>query len=291
MKGFGKITFALLLFLGSFGLSAQESNESNEINENTAAGGQPVESTVLDGAYEKIGVKERIALDYDHIREADVLWSKRLWRVIDTREKINTPFVYEQQPFITILMDMISQNDDIPLFADDAFLEPITFQDLSARLNNSDTIEVLDPDTYEYVQTVVQNDFDPSSIQKFRLKEDWIFDEETSTMICRIIGIAPIRDVIDDNDNYRGQEVLFWVHYPSIRQNLVRFAAYNPFNDNDIMTWEDIFEMRLFSSYVMKESNAKNERIRERFDGRDALLESEKIQLEVFKKEHDLWSY
>jgi len=158
-------------------------------------------------------------------------------------------------------------------------------------LGGVDTIEVLNPDTYEYEQTIVQNDFNPTSIKKFRLKEDWIFDEETSTMICRIMGIAPIRDVVDDNDNYRGQEVLFWVHYPSMREKLVKFAAFNPFNDNDIMTWEDIFEMRLFSSYVMQESNSKNERIAERFDGRDALMESERIQLEVFKKEHDLWSY
>jgi len=291
MKVFGKLTFTLLLLCCALGLSAQESNESNEINEGSVSGGPPAESEVLDGAYEKIGVKERVALDYDHIREADVLWSKRLWRVIDTREKINVPFLYDSQPFISVLMEIVSEGENVPLFADDAFKEPVTFSDIQARLNSADTIEVLNPDTYEYEITVVQNDFDPSSIKKFRIKEDWIFDEETSMMICRIIGIAPIRDVVDDNDNYRGQEVLFWAHYPSIRQNLVKYAAFNPFNDNDIMTWEDIFEMRLFSSYVMQESNPRNERIIERFNGRDAMMESERIKLEVFKKEHDLWSY
>lgn len=291
MKGLGNLIFTLFLLFCGLSVFAQESNESNEINEDSVSGGPPSESIVRDGAYDKIGVKERVALAYDHIREADVLWSKRLWRVIDTREKINTPFLYEEKPFITVLMDIVSQDENMPLFADDGFKEQVTFKDVQDRLGGVDTIEVLNPDTYEYEVTIVQNEFNPTSIKKFRLKEDWIFDEETSTMICRIIGIAPIRDVVDDNDNYRGQEVLFWAHYPSIREKLVKHAAFNPFNDNDIMTWEDIFEMRLFSSYVMQESNPKNERIAERFDGRDALMESERIQMEVFKKEHDLWSY
>jgi len=188
-------------------------------------------------------------------------------------------------------MEIANENADVPIYADDAFQEPVTFADVEKRLGGVDTIEVLDPDTYEYVQQIVKNDFNPTSIKKFRLKEDWIFDEETSTMVCRIIGIAPIRDVIDENDNYRGQEVLFWIHYPSIRQKLVRYEAFNPFNDAIRMTWEDVMEMRLFSSYIMQEENAQNVRIGEYAEGRDALMESERIKKEVFEKEHDLWSY
>ena len=33
---------------------------------------------------------------------------------------------------------------------------------------------------------------DPDSIYKFQLKEEWIFDKESSRLFVRIIGIAPV---------------------------------------------------------------------------------------------------
>jgi gliding motility associated protien GldN len=276
-------------------LYAQESNESNETNEGSLpgqgpGGGAQFESP-RDGAYDKIGVKERIPLSYDEIREADVLWAKRLWRVIDTREKMNEPFVNSSNPFVSVLIDIISKNPDVQLFNDDQFKELLTYEDVQKKIASVDTLEVLNPDTYEYEKKIVKNDFNPTTIQKFRVKEDWIFDEETSTMVCRIIGIAPLRDVTDDNGNYRGQEVMFWIHYPSMRKYLARQPVFSNENDLEIATWEDIFEERRFASYIMKENNAKGIRISEYADGRDALMESERIKKEIFEKEHDLWEY
>ena len=53
------------------------------------------------------GIAERSAkrvLPYDHVREADIFWEKRVWRVIDIREKMNLPFAYPERPFFSILM-------------------------------------------------------------------------------------------------------------------------------------------------------------------------------------------
>lgn len=41
----------------------------------------------LDGAYQKTVTKEKEIIPYDYLREADIFWQKRIWRVIDTREK------------------------------------------------------------------------------------------------------------------------------------------------------------------------------------------------------------
>ncbi len=280
-------------------LVAQESNsESNETptpDENGKVidlGIDFPEPLVQDGAYEKIGVKEKIALGYDHIREADIFWSKRIWRVIDTRQKMNKFFVNNHQSFIEVLMDVIQRNADVELFGDDMFTQRVAADDLSKMLGSTDTTEVYDFDTDTYIQKITTNDFNPKAFNQFRLKEDWIFDEETSTMICRIIGIAPIRDVIDPNTGQiRGQQALFWMHYPSIRKYLVKYEAQNNENDGVRQTWEDVMESRYFDSYIIKESNQEDAKISERFKGKDALRAGEKVKETLLEKETSLWSY
>ena len=49
---------------------------------------------VLDGIYPKEHVLNRKPIPYPHVREADVMWAKKVWRVIDLREKINLPLYY-----------------------------------------------------------------------------------------------------------------------------------------------------------------------------------------------------
>lgn len=298
MKNLNKIFGALLLFAVCFSLTAQESNESNapatESNEDRSGldfGIEFKESQVQDGAYEKITEKERVALAYDNIREADVLWSKRVWRVIDTREKVNLPFVNPNKPFINVLLNIIQENPDVRIFNQDNFYDESYASEIKEKLSSVDTVDVYDYDLDEYISQVVYNDFNPADFSNFRLKEDWLFDEETSTMVCRIIGIAPIRDVKNEDGSTRGQEALFWVYYPDIRDQLAKYEATNPYNDAIQMSWHKVFEDRYFSSYVIKESNPRDRRISEYATGRDALKEGERIQQDLLNQELDLWSY
>ncbi|MCB0516045.1 MAG: gliding motility protein GldN [Chitinophagales bacterium] len=292
----------LLLVCVSFTLAAQgESNESNETpnkpkptteeNEQISFGIDDFfkEPLVQDAAYEKVMAKEKIALPYDHIREADVFWSKRVWRVIDTRAKKNQAFINPNQPFITVLMRILEEHPDVEIFTDDTFTERQPVGDLKSRLSSVDTSMVYDFELDDYIQKVVVNSFNPVSYSKFRLKEDWLFDEETSTMVTRVMAISPIRDVINEDGSVRGQEALFWIYYPSLRPYLCKYEA--NMNDNDAikMTWEDIFEMRYFDSYVMKESNASDRRISDYATGKDALMESRRINKEIQNKEQSLW--
>ena len=56
-------------------------------------------------------------------------------------------------------------------------------------------------------------------------------------------------------------------------------------------TYEDLFQKRYFSSYIVKEDNAFNRQIVSYARGLDALAESERIQQELFNIEHDIWNY
>ena len=171
------------------------------------------------------------------------------------------------------------------------FKQSLTFSEVEQQLGAIDTITVVDPVTYEEKTTVVKNDFNWMNIKKFRMKEDWVFDKESSKMVVRILAIAPIEDVYDENDNFRGQRAMFYAYYPDLREHLIKREVFNPFNDSNRLTWDDLFEMRMFGSFIMKESNIQDRRIQDYATDRDALLESERIKFEIFEKEQNLWQH
>ena len=98
----------------------------------------------------------------------------------------------------------------------------------------------------------------------------------------------------DDQGNVREGAILrplFWIYYPEARKILVNTEAFNRGNDAERRTFDDIFQRRMFNSYIIKESNVYNRRIDEYKTGLDALLESDRIKEEVVNMEHDLWEY
>jgi len=242
-----------------------------------------------DGFYDRVSPSEREIIPYDHIRESDVFWEKRIWRVIDSREKINLPFKYEgidwkdMFPLITIFNNAIKEGAVV--YNDEYFKLPMTPEDFEKKTASIDTIPIYDLYGNFVKDSVVRNEFDPNAVKKFRVKEDWYFDKETSTLQVRILGIAPI---FTDPD--AGELPLYWVYYPDFRKLLVKQDCFNPKNDAIRMSWDDIFEGRLFGSYIIKESNVLDRRIQDYKTGVDALMEAEKIKQDMFEWEHDLWS-
>lgn len=257
---------------------------------------QQTKSQVLDNFYEKQIYKEKEIIPYDHIREADVFWSHRIWRTIDVKEKMNLPFIYPKQNppqmFIDILMEAaIAGEITVYSTLDDEFTTPMTPDEVKAIGARVDTLTVTDPETLEESTKIVPQVLDRKTIKKINLKEDWFFDEETSTFQVRILGISPVRDRMDDQGNILGPEPLFWAYYPQLRPVLIRWESFNILNDAVKMTWEDIFEMRLFASSIIKESNVYDRRIQDYATGIDALLEAEKIKNDMFLFEHDQWNF
>jgi gliding motility associated protien GldN len=250
---------------------------------------------ILDGPFEKTTLKEKEILPYEHIREADVMWSKRIWRVIDCREKMNVTFKYPPQPLIGII-HTAAKNGDIQVYDPgvlqaDAFKSPMTTKNVSEIGSRVDTVWTVDPITLKEVQAVTRQEFDPSKIVKFKIKEDWFFDEETSTMMVRIIGLAPVMESFDENGNARGDQTLYWCYYPDLRPILAKYPVFNAKNAATTLSWEELFEVRYFNSYVTKESNVHDRNIQEYATGLDLLYEADRVKEEIRNFEHDLWEF
>lgn len=245
-----------------------------------------------DNFYDRYMHTEKQPLAYDHIHEKDVFWEKRVWREIDLRGKRNQHFGNPVQPFAKILVDAV-QSGDLPAYStwSDDFSRRLSKNDINGMCNSTDTVVIIDPATFNECLTVVNNPLDLNDIKKFRVKEVWFFDEETSRMNVRILGIAPIIDRYDDMGNFLTSLPLFWIYYPEARPLLARNEAFNPENDAMRMSWDDVFEARLFESNITKASNIHDARLQDQFAGIDILVASGRIHQEIFAIEHDLWEY
>lgn len=256
----------------------------------------PSEDQYIDDIVPKRMVVESRVLNYEPIREADIAWEKRYWRVIETREKMNLAWRAEEKPFFNIVKELI-ENGDITVFEDEKFTQALTFEQVNNKLYKTDTITDFDYETYEEKIKVVKNTKDWRSINKYRIKEIWFFDEEASMLRNRILGIAPM--FVEQIEGVEGglEYPLFWIYYPEARKHLANHQVINNANDASPMTWTDLLDNRYFSSIIYKRTNVLDLRIPDMFDqtdemyGFDQLMESEKIKEELFNFEHDLWTY
>ena len=272
-------------FLRSDDTAEEEIKESSEFPETT--------SGYLDDIVKKTLLEQGRVLDYEPLREIDVLWEKRIWRVIDTREKMNQPFRNTDRPFFTILQEM-AEAGDIKVFENENFKEALTSDKLISMTNIVDTTTTYDPETYEEKIVITNSPLDATRITRYRIKEVWYFDKESSVMKVRILGIAPILDYFEETTGaLKYSAPLFWVYYPKVRHVLAHERVANDFNDIAPMSWYDLFEQRFFASFIIKSSNTMGLRIKDMFEDSDydQLLEAEAIKQELFNWEHDLWTY
>ncbi|MCW3083625.1 MAG: hypothetical protein JWP12_991 [Bacteroidetes bacterium] len=241
-------------------------------------------------------------MSYASLREADVMWSKRTWRVLDLREKLNLPLYYPTEPKVCLmsLFDVLKcaiLESNLTAYAnpafDDEFTTPMTREEVRNLLVQWDsTNQVEDANNPgNYITVPLKKEITSESVYQYWIKEDWFFDKQRSVMEARIIGICPLTEKKSEDGEVVGMKPLFWIYFPDARPYLVRSAVFNRWNDAARMSYDEVFEKRMFSSYVYKESNVYDRTIAQYKTGTEAVLESESIKENIFKYESDLWHY
>ena len=343
-------SISLLFFIGVF---AQEINGGPV---NTQNGG------VIDGIYVQEHIPTKRMIPYEFVREADVMFQKRVWRTIDLREKINHPLYFPHDDYSpmgewirntnrwalwTVLKAHILKGDlvmyenvnpnyiigepdgdlfkypiDKPApgknfqtdsnfrskaiqklaaikkkYKDDGItpevmLDPVSGEEITEMIGGVPTPKLAPPDTV-WIKS--------KDIVEYRIKEDWFFDKERSQFDCRILGIAPVVYVdeksyfvsVDDADKSKiaKKDILFWLYFPHIRFVLANYNVYNQKNDANWMSFDDLFQKRMFSSTIYKQSNIFDRSLDSYKSGIEALYESQRITEELRNFEHDLWHF
>lgn len=235
---------------------------------------------------------------YPTVRRGDVMWSKRIWREIDMRQKLNQPFYYPVEPhnnwrnFITVVMDALKEGSitAYDISGTDEFLVPMTYQEIITRQIDTVHRTLVRPyPPYDEYDTVIFSEFDPGRVLRLRIKEDWYFDKERSQMLVRILGLCPV--MIKEREGEEFSEPMFWIYFPEARPILARAEVFNRNNDAARRSFDEVFAKRIFTSYIYKEQNVYDRRISEYAVGLDALLEAERIKMDMLNFEQSLWEY
>jgi len=265
-----------------------------------SAAGMAQTQTVLDGAYVPEHNPTRRMVPYPHLRQADVMWEKRIWEVIDIRQKQNQALYLPLEEIANrkSLFDVIRKGilDDFSITAyslgptqeDDEFRYPMNPTEVDSVLNPIVLRYKEDLDTGEKIPVENKEPYTSDDIVAYKIKEVWLFDKQRSERYVRIIGLAPVVLLTNADGEVKGKKDLFWLYFPECRWVFANNEVYNLHNESQRMTFDDLFQKRMFSGYVIREDNVFNREIASYAKGVDALLESEKIKNNLFLMEHDL---
>ena len=293
MKNVLGIVVFLLIGLGAFAQNPVTPVRSDSVKKTK------VKTPPKDGFTVRADVDSNVMVPYADVREEDVYYAKRIWREVDLRDTINSVLRAEDAKLIDILLEAVA-NEELTVYSNkdttagkllednDSFKIALSAQDalasargLAEGVADSTTGKIADP-TLRKLRS--------EEFMKYRIKEDWILDTKRSIFEPRIVGIAPMK-MVEGN-----WQPVFWVYYNDARELLSKKRMVNPGNDASTLSFDDFFVRRLFSSYVVKETNPGNKNIVEMLgltDPKDIrkLQESEAIKKSLADFEQSLWEY
>ncbi|MBL1279239.1 MAG: gliding motility protein GldN [Fluviicola sp.] len=304
---------------------------------------------IIDGVFIQEHIPTKRMIPYEYVREADAIWSRRVFEYIDLREKINHSLYYPLDE-ITAAGDWVKNanrwslwtvirqhiiNGDLRVFSpynpinvfgewdgyqlkypvdpepgltydtDSVYREEMVY--FLGKLGPQSDVPEVDDDGYEIIITLPDGStsfkytapdtlwYTSKDIVQYRIKEDWFFDKERSVLDVRILALAPVVYKYDEdaqgNKSISGMMELFWLYFPHCRFVFNNYFVYNPSNDAQWMSFDDLFWKRRFNSVIYKESNVYDRKIETYQAGADALFESQAIRNEIRNIEHDVWSF
>jgi gliding motility associated protien GldN len=261
---------------------------------------------ILTEVYTREHIPNKAPVPYAYLREADVMWAKDIYRIVDLKQKQNLGLFYPRTP-INDRYNLVSlilwgiDNEGIRAFSSDdpnnEFTIPLDRTQIDEVFGaGTQTIKRLDM-SGALVDTTITNERRTDEVKQILVKEKWFFDKNHSVMNVRIVGLCPIRVYNQLDDQGMPTETMvkrktIWVYFPELRPLFARHEMFNENNDAQRISFDDYFIQRRFNSYIFAESNVYQNRVITDYSiGLDALLEADRIKQYLFETEHDLWEY
>ena len=265
----------------------------------------------------------------DH-RIDDVIWARYVYRIIDMRYKQNYQLYFptkvddpDYRNLFKVIVDAVV--DGMPIYPvnaetikPDFKVEPFAKNQIprDALMVVDQTEDHSDDDEFYNIATsramLVNYDsitdelkmqpFSFESVVKNQIKyltqEVVFFDKHTSRLHTKIMAIAPLHPVkISTQDSTQvmsmlRESIMFWIPFDQLRPYMAMQYAIPNRNEVKRVTYDEFFQKRLFTSYIVGEGNMYNRWIPDYARTEEEVKkEQARIATELLNFEQDLWEY
>ncbi len=264
------------------------------------------------------------------IHRSDIMWQKTVIRAVDLREKQNEP-IFSKNKQITKIIIEAAKAGELKIWKTDSLDrgQPLTLEEFLKNIQipseevqySDEELEFMDTggeedlgasdpwgdfgdDTgggeEEVVEEAATNSveyYQPIDLYQLEIKEDQIFDKQRSRMYYDMLSIT-IKVPADHPLNIKGIEIpagsfSYKELVTKVFKNNPNAIWYNPYNDAEHRTLADAFELRLFSSYIIKVSNPADDYLVDIYGGDQwtGIMASQWKSYELLEYEHNLWEF
>lgn len=241
------------------------------------------------------------------IHESDIMYKKTILRALDLREKQNQP-IFSRNKEITRLLIEATRRGEVTPYATDSLKEGriltlSEFDEVMRIPTSLDTMALYDmygPEwktNPEVAPMLASQFYFPQDLYQMQIKEDLIFDKQRSRMYFDIHSITMLIPA-DHPQNVKGIEIpVASFEYKELAENVFKDNPnaiwYNPKNEQEHRNLADAFELRLFSSYIIRVSNPMNAYLVDIYGGdqQKGILASQWAAFELLEYEHNLWEF
>ena len=198
-------------------------------------------------------------ITYPDLNKENIIWSKRIWRIIESSQ-LNSIF-FKNDNLFKILKLSVSKYENTSVYSPNS-------DEMKTKLTKSELDEIFSNSKLKIIA--------------FKLKEDCFYNSEMQMIETRIIAICPV--LYNKSD-------LCWFYYPNLRELLAKnkIKIYN--NYFNIKSLEDLFFYRQFSSMIYKETNLNDREISDYMEANEIKSEAERIEVSIIKNELNMWTH
>lgn len=240
------------------------------------------------------------------VHVSDIMWKKGIVRAMDLREKQNTPLFSKNRELTKLILEAVLKGDITP-YTNDSIASKLTMDDFNTNLLMPSDVA---PMTIEEKQITFAQDGDSSifknsdaesysakDIYMLQLTEDMLFDKQRSRLYYDILSVTLMISP-DHPRNTKGIEVnIASFSYKELVEKVFKDNPkaiwFNVQNDQQHKNLADAFDLRLFSSYIIKVSNPNDARLVDIYDNdqEKGIRASQWAAMEILEYEHNLWEF
>lgn len=266
------------------------------------------------------------------IPKYEQLYRKRVWRRMDLNEKQNKPFFAYNNEITKILIQEVKKGTLQP-YVNDSLITKMTMEKFLEQIKQAGFEEEEDDgfgdefgddgfgddgfgddgfgddgfgddgfgeDPFggggdEEEEEVISDEFLPSQITLLEIMEDIIFDKRRSLVYYDIQSIKMIIQASEFETGVSREVAVFkWKDLSKVFRNLPGEAIwFNRQNSAEHRNLADAFDLRLFSSRLVKVDNPRNDYIVDIYNRslKEGLLASYWLEMQLMEKEHNVWEY